>query len=125
MNALYIICGLGVLSLVAEIVSMKRWLIFILTAGIAVAVGAAVMDWNSTRSYFSDMVVFDNFALAFTILICTLAVFWFWMSRSYFHNETHITDQAALVLFVLVGAIVLASFNNMAMLFLGIEILSI
>ena len=125
MNTLYIICGLGVLSLVAEIVSMKRWLIFVLTAGIAVAVGAAVMDWDSARSYFSDMVVFDNFALAFTILICTLAVFWFWMSRSYFHNETHITDQAALVLFVLVGAIVLASFNNMAMLFLGIEILSI
>lgn len=125
MNALYILCGLGVLSLVAEIVSIKRGLLFFLTVGIAVAAGVAVMDWNSTQSYFSDMVVFDNFALAFTILICILTVFWFWMSRSYFHNETHVTDQAALVLFAVVGAIVLTAYNNMAMLFLGVEILSL
>ena len=69
MNALYIICGLGVLSLVAEIVSLKKWLVAFLTLGIAVAAGVAFMDWDTTRSYFSDMVVFDNFAIAFTILI--------------------------------------------------------
>ncbi len=125
MNALYVICGLGVLSLIAEIVSLKKWLIVILTLGIALAGSLAIMDWDTNVHYYSDMVIFDNFAIAFSALICVVAVLWFWMANAYFHDETHITDQAALILFVIVGALLLASFNNMAMLFLGIEILSL
>lgn len=125
MNAFYIICGLGVISLLAEITNLKRWLIVILTLGIAAAVVAALMDWGTSRHYYQEMVVFDNFSLAITALICLLGVLWFWMASGYFHNETHLTDEAALVLFSISGAIMMASFNNMAMLFLGIEILSI
>ncbi len=125
MNALYIICGLGVASLVAELVNLKRWLISFLIFGIAVAGASVVMDWNKSLHFFHDMVIFDNMAVAYSVLICVIAFFWFWMAGGYFHKETHVTDQAALVLFVMVGAIVLASFNNMAMLFLGIEILSL
>ncbi len=125
MNALYVICGLGVVSLLAEIANLKRWLVVVLTIGIAGAAGLAMMEWNTTGHYFSDMVVFDNFSLAITALICILGVLWFWMAYGYFHNEAHLTDQTALVLFALAGAIMMASFNNMAMLFLGIEILSI
>jgi NADH-quinone oxidoreductase subunit N len=125
MNALYVICGLGVASLIAEILSLKKWLIPFIILGIAAAVALVVMDWNTNIHYFNDMVIFDNTAIAFSLLICGIAIFWFWMARSYFHEETHVTDQAALVLFVMVGAIVLTSFNNMAMLFLGIEILSL
>ncbi len=125
MNALYIICGLGVASLVAELINLKKWLIPFLMLGIVVATGLLVMEWNSSMHYFYDMVILDNVAVAFGTLICGIAFFWFWMSGSYFHEETHVTDQAALVLFVVVGALILTSFNNMAMLFLGIEILSL
>jgi NADH-quinone oxidoreductase subunit N len=125
MNAFYVICGLGVMSLLAEITNLKRWLVVFLTLGIAIAGGLAVSEWGTTTHYFNDMVVFDNFSLAITALICVLGVLWFWMASGYFHNEAHLTDQSALVLFALSGAIMMASFNNMAMLFLGIEILSI
>jgi NADH-quinone oxidoreductase subunit N len=125
MNALYILCGLGIASLVAELVHLKRWLIPFLILGTAVAFLFVIRDWNTSLHYFSDMVVFDNTAIAFGTLICAISFFWFWMAYDYFHEETHVTDQAALVLFVVVGALVLASFNNMAMLFLGIEILSL
>jgi NADH-quinone oxidoreductase subunit N len=125
MNALYVICGLGVVSLLAEITNLKRWLVVVLTIGIAAAAGLAILEWNSNGHYFSEMVVFDNFSLAITALICVLGVLWFWMAYGYFHNEAHLTDQTALVLFALAGAVMMASFNNMAMLFLGIEILSI
>jgi len=47
------------------------------------------------------------------------------MSADYFRNSSHITDRSAMVLFTVAGALIMASFNNMAMLFLGIEILSI
>ena len=39
MNALYVICGLGVASLLAEIVNLKKRLIPFLTFGVAVAIG--------------------------------------------------------------------------------------
>jgi len=125
MIALYVICGLGVASLVAELINLKKWLIPFLVMGIAAAAVVAVRDWNTGGPSFYGMVVMDNVAVAFSTLICVIAFFWFWMANSYFHRETHVTDQAALVLFVVVGGLVLTSFNNMAMLFLGIEILSL
>jgi NADH-quinone oxidoreductase subunit N len=125
MNALYIICGLGIASLIAEIVNLKKWLVVLVTIGIATAAAVATLDWNTTNSYFNDMVMIDNISIAFTVLICLSAVLWFWLSHDYFKDETHITDQSALVLFALVGALILTCFNNMSMLFLGIEILSI
>src|SRR5260221_12957042 len=125
MNALYVICGLGVASLVAELLHLKKWLIPFLVLGIAAATVVGVRNWNTNVSYFHGMVVMDNVAIAFSTLICVIAFFWFCMANNYFHKETHVTDQAALVLFVIVGGMVLTSFNNMAMLFLGIEILSL
>jgi NADH-quinone oxidoreductase subunit N len=125
MNALYIICGLGIASLIAEIVNLKKWLVVLVTIGIATAAAVATLDWNTTNSYFNDMVMIDNISIAFTVLICLSAVLWFWLSHDYFKDETHITDQSALILFALVGAVILTCFNNMSMLFLGIEILSI
>jgi len=125
MNAFYVICGLGVFSLLAEIINLKRWLIGIVTIGMAAVVALAVNEWNTAGSYYHDMLVFDNFAIAITALIAVLGVLWFWMASGYFHDETHLTDQVTLVLFSISGGVLMASFNNMAMLFLGIEILSI
>lgn len=125
MNSLYVICGLGLISLIAELANFKKQLIPIFIVGILAAIGLAVMDWGTSLHYFSDMAIFDNVALSFSILICATAAFWFLIANDYFHTETHITDQAALVIFVMAGGVIMASFNNMAMLFLGIEILSL
>jgi NADH-quinone oxidoreductase subunit N len=125
MNALYLICGLGIASLIAEIINFKKWLVVLAAIGVALAALVATTDWNTSSSYFNDMLHVDNISIAFSILICLAGALWFWMAHNYFHDETHITDQAALILFSLVGALILTSFNNMSMLFLGIEILSI
>lgn len=125
MNALYIICGLGIAALIAEIINFKKWFVAVAGVGIAAAAVIATTDWNSSTHYFSEMVIIDNFSISFTILICAIGAIWFWLAHDYFHDETHVTDQSALILFALAGAIILTSFNNMSMLFLGIEILSI
>ena len=124
MNALYVICGLGIVALVAEIMSLKKWLTAVMMAGLIIATGLVVLDWGTDASYFNGMVVFDKFSLAFTALISIASIFWFWMFGDYF-KDAHQTDKSALVLFAVAGAVIMASFNNMAMLFLGIEILSI
>ncbi len=125
MNALLVICGLGIFSLIAEVVNFRKGLIFVILLGLAVALGLVGYSLGTTTSHFSNMLLFNDLALAFTGLIIAASIFWFWMSRVYFSVDEEITERSAMVLFVVSGAVVLASFNNMAMLFLGIEILSI
>jgi NADH-quinone oxidoreductase subunit N len=126
MNAFYIICGLGVASLIAEVINLRKGLILLMIVGIATAAALISLDWNTAIHYYSDMMVFDNVAIAFTTLICVIAILWLWMSSdSLIEDERHETDKIALVLFTIAGAVILTAFNNMAMLFLGIEILSI
>lgn len=125
MNALFVICGLGIVSLVAEIINSKKWLHGFIIMGLLAALALVAGDWGSPGKHFHDMVVFDPFALSFTGLIVTTSFFWFWMARDYFQGQRHQTDRSSLALFVVVGAVCMVSFNNMAMLFLGIEILSL
>ncbi|HKZ66637.1 MAG TPA: NADH-quinone oxidoreductase subunit N [Chitinophagaceae bacterium] len=125
MNALIIICGLGFMSLLAEITNLKRGLHTAIIIGLVLAAVLLVMDWNSSIHYYSDMLVFDNFSIVFAALILVVAVFWFCISETYFLKQPHQTDRSALVVFTIAGGIMMVSFHNMAMLFLGIEILSI
>jgi len=125
MNALLIVCGLGFVSLLAEIINFKKGLHVLIILGLIGAVVMVVKDWNSPLHYFNNMVAFDQFSMAFTCLIIVVAVAWFCISSPYFINQSHQTDRTALVVFTIVGAIMMVSFHNMAMLFLGIEILSI
>lgn len=125
MNALYVICGLGFLSLVTEIVNFKKILTAAIFIGLFAAAFLMIRDWDTNLHYYNDMVVFNNFSIAFSTLIIVIAISWFWMSGDYFRGQSHQTDRSALILFAIVGAILMVSFNNMAILFLGIEILSI
>ncbi|MCX6295088.1 MAG: NADH-quinone oxidoreductase subunit N [Bacteroidetes bacterium] len=83
-----------------------------------------IFDWDTNKLYFK-MVQFDNYAVAFTAVIIVIAFLWFIMAEGFFKEESNQTDYFALVLFSLVGAVIMVSYSNMAMLFLGIEILSI
>lgn len=125
MNAVYILSGLGIVSLLAEIFSFRKILFPIVLIGLIATVGLLIMDWNTGLSHYSNMLTFDNYAIAFSAAISVIAFLWFLMSRDYFENNTHVTDHFALVLFSLVGAVFMVSYSNLAMLFLGIEILSI
>jgi NADH-quinone oxidoreductase subunit N len=125
MNAVYILSGLGLFSLLSEIFNFRKILFPVVLLGLLASCAVVIMDWNTSISHFSNMLTFDNFAVAFSAVISFIAFLWFMMSRDYFENNTHVTDHFALVLFSLVGAVFMVSYTNLAMLFLGIEILSI
>ena len=126
MKGLFIISGLGVLAMLAEIFKFKKLLYPLVLIGILAAYLTNFMEWNNNFNItmFSNMIRFDNVALAFSGVILVTAFFWFILANDYF-EEDHVTDHFALVLFALVGALMLTSFSNMTTLFLGIEILSI
>jgi len=125
MNALYIVSGLGILALLAEVFSLKKILISAVVLGLVAAVVVITFDWNTSRYYFQNMVVFDNSALAFSALMIITSLIWLHITGPYFTHDENKVERLSLVLFVLVGGIVMSAFNNMAMLFLGIEILSV
>jgi NADH-quinone oxidoreductase subunit N len=125
MNAVYILSGLGLFSLLSEIFNFRKILFPVVLIGLLASGAVVIMDWNTSLSHFSNMLTFDNYAVAFSAVISFIAFLWFMMSRDYFENNTHVTDHFALVLFSLVGAVFMVSYTNLAMLFLGIEILSI
>jgi len=126
MKGLFIISGLGVLAMLAEIFKFKKLLYPLVLMGILAAYAMNFMEWNSNYDIpmFGNMIRFDNVALAFSGVILVTAFFWFILANDYFEHD-HITDHFALVLFALVGALMLTAFSNMTTLFLGIEILSI
>lgn len=126
MKSLIILSGLGALTLFSEIINFKKWLYPIVLLGLLACIGFAVKDWNAPAHHFyNNMMIFDNMAIAFTILLCGVVFVWLIFANEYLNNETHITDHISLILFASVGAMMMVSYGNMVMLFLGIETLSI
>lgn len=125
MNILLTIAGLGILSMLSEMLNFKKQLLWLVLAGLVVAAGFVVYEFDTFFSYFNNMVMFDNYAMSFSGLLIATAFLWFLMSRSYFTSETSIADHYALILFALAGAIVMVSFADLTMLFIGLEILSV
>ena len=125
MNALFVLCGIGVVSLLAEIVNLRKGLTWIVIAGLAIAAFLLMADWNGNHRHYNDMLVFDNFSIAFSALIAITSMIWFFTSAPFFADPAYRTDRSALMVFSTVGAVLMVSFNNLAILFLGIEILSI
>lgn len=78
------------------------------------------------RMYFNDMLRFDGFSVWFNLLMtgCTV-LYVFLMGKEISKVGVHVAEYFALISFILVGVYLLSSYNNMLMLFLGIEILSI
>ncbi len=132
MNTLLIATGLGLFCLIAELINFKKLLIPAILLGLGVLFYVTMGQWGQNALAtlggldMSHMIGFDNYALAFSGLAIFITALIFMMAQDYYKTEMHhITDYAAIFLFTLTGAIVLFSFNNLAMLFLGIEIVSI
>src|SRR3954471_1466084 len=124
MKALILLSSLGVITLLAEIFSFKKVLYPLVLLGIATIFVFNACDWNTNLPHFK-MMLFDNYAVAFTGVILLVAFLWFLMSEDFFKDDSNKTDHYALVIFALTGTVLMVSYTNMAMLFLGIEILSI
>lgn len=125
MNTLLVLAGIGIFGLFSEIFRFKKALLPVVFLGLATALATIVCDWNTNVSYFNNMMQVDNFSLAFSAVMIGITMLWFIISPGFFTDETSKSDHFTLILFALTGGVLMSSFNNMVMLFLGIEILSI
>ncbi len=83
-------------------------------------------DWNAPGTYFNNMIEVTNPNIIVGSVIILSALFLVLLSPGQFDDENaHPAEYYALMQFSVVGALIMASFNNLLMLFLGLEILSI
>lgn len=117
----------GLFSMIVGLFKVNEKLVLgLLTA--ALLAGAAVLfsEWGGEFRYFNDMVYFDNYAIAFSISLIAVTVIIFLLSEIHFQQvKEYVTEQYALVIFSLIGMVIIVSFHHLAMLFVGIEIMSI
>ncbi|AUD05262.1 NADH-quinone oxidoreductase subunit N [Spirosoma pollinicola] len=84
------------------------------------------LDWNKTYLYFNDMLRTNNLGMVFTAIILLSAFLVVALSGSLLENEeSQPAEYYAIILFSLVGAIMMVSYENLIMLFVGVEILSV
>jgi len=127
MTILFVVSFLGVLAMLAEIFKFKKALPLLTLSGLAIAIGLGAIEWSNPTSIpiFNNMLVFNHYAVAFSVSLCLITFLWFLLAQNYVESETAVTDNYTLILFSLAGAITMTAFGNLTMLFLGIEILSI
>jgi len=125
MNTLIVIACLGIAAMMSEVLGFKKLLLPLVVIGLVAGIVLLANDWGTAIRYYSDMVYFDNYAIAFSSLVIVLTLLWLIMAKEYFDSFSSKTENAALILFCLTGAIVMISYADLSMLFIGIEILSI
>ncbi|MCP1996718.1 NADH-quinone oxidoreductase subunit N [Flavobacterium sp. HSC-61S13] len=127
MNTIIAIAALAVLVLVVEIVNLRKLIVPMTVIGLLAILGITLNNLNVTESFYNNMIVVDSFSVAFSSLFIVLTTFLVALSTDFYENEDalKISDYVSLKLFLLLGAVSMVSFGNMAMFFLGLEILSI
>ena len=87
---------------------------------------SSYIDWNAPGTYFSEMLLIDNQSIIFSTVLILATILVVLLSDEYLHDDVaQPAEYLALVQFALVGAIIMVSFKNLIMLFVGIEILSV
>jgi len=126
MNTLIAIIGLGVLCLLFEILDFRKAIIPVTIIGLLGVLGLTVADYNAPASYYNNMISVNNFSVTFSSLFIVLTIFLVALSHNFYENhQTKLSDFIAIKIFLLSGAVAMVSFGNLAMFFLGIEVLSI
>lgn len=127
MSAIITLSLLAILVLYLGLFKAKKALLPVSLLGLLATLVLHVVEWGKdAKPLFSGMVLFDHFAVAFSILCIFVTAFVLLLAKDYFDQaSTHVAEYYALILFSLTGALLVVSFHNLVMLFMGIEIMSV
>ncbi len=125
MNIIITIAVTALVVLYAGLFKAKKALLPITLIGLLTALGFVAVSWNTDQVYYG-MMQMDNFALAFSGITILGTLFIFLLTQNYFAKDSeNIAEYFTLILFSLVGIVIMVSYKNMSMLFIGLEIMSV
>lgn len=91
-----------------------------------IALASGFVDWNAPGVYFNNMIEVTNSNIIVQSILLLSALFVVFLSSGQFSDEhAQPAEYYAIMQFSVVGALMMTTFNNYIMLFLGLEILSI
>lgn len=126
MNTLIAIIGLGVLCLLFEIFNLRKAIVPITIIGLLGVLGLTISEMDTPASFYNNMIVVSKFSGAFSSLFIVLTIFLVALGHNFYEQkQSKISDFIAIKIFLLAGAVAMVAFGNLAMFFLGIEVLSI
>ncbi|CAM3331037.1 NADH-quinone oxidoreductase subunit N [Flavobacterium longum] len=126
MNTLIAIIGLGIICLLMEILNARKAIVAVTVIGLLAVLGLTVAEFGIADSRFNNMVVNSKFATSFSGLFIILTLFLVLLGGDFYKaHPKKLSDYIAMKIFLLAGAVAMVSFGNLAMFFLGIEVLSI
>lgn len=125
MLQILILSGLGVLAMISEVLNFKKVMPYITIVGLIGTIVSLVMQWGVNNSWFGHMMVDDNFSQSFMLITSVVTLLWLLLFKNAYSDENVVSEYLSIAAFATVGGFMMVSFTNLAMLFLGIEILSI
>jgi NADH-quinone oxidoreductase subunit N len=117
---------IGMITMFLGISEKKKLILPVIISGLILTFFLNMTEWNSNLIYFGEMMTVDNFAVSFNgVLIFTTILVFLFAGNYYRGVERPLEDIYSIMLFALCGAVVMSSFSNLVMFFIGIEILSV
>ncbi|UTA68380.1 NADH-quinone oxidoreductase subunit N [Emticicia sp. 21SJ11W-3] len=116
----------GIITLFLGFLKSKKVLLPASLLFITIAFIANFYEWNKPGLYFNNMLQVNNLSILFTAILLISAFLIMALSKG-FIDEDHAqpAEYFAILQFSLVGAIMMTGFQNLIMLFIGVEILSV
>jgi len=125
MNIIITIVVTALVVLYAGLFKATKALLPLTLVGLLVALGFCVTSWDTNTVYYG-MMQMNNFAIAFSSLLILGTAFIFLLTENYFAKDSeNVAEYYTLILFALSGGVMMVSYTNMSMLFIGLEIMSV
>jgi NADH-quinone oxidoreductase subunit N len=116
----------GLVTLFLGFLKSKKILLPASLLFVALAFLSNLVDWNAPGLYFYNMLEASNLSILFTSIILLSAFLIMALSKGFIDDENaQPAEYFAIMQFSLVGAIMMTNFQNLIMLFIGVEILSV
>ena len=127
MNALITISVLAIVVLYLGLYNFKKALLPVTVIGLVLAALFSIAEWGKAAlPIYNGMMQYDNFAVAFSCITIISTILIMLLSRNYFERiSSNVAEYYTIILFSLAGIIVMVSYHNLVMLFIGIEIMSV
>ncbi|MBB6005404.1 NADH-quinone oxidoreductase subunit N [Arcicella rosea] len=127
MNAIIALSLFGISNLFLGFLNNRKILLPATLVFILIALGLNFADWNHEYYWFNNMLKTNNLSVNFVTIILLSTFLVVAISRSFGDDDehSHPAEYYAILLFSAVGAIMMVTFENLIMLFVGLEILSV
>lgn len=117
----------GIVNLFLGFLKSRKILLPATLLFLIVALVLNSLDWNQQALYFGDMLRVNNVFVNFSGIVLLTALLIVGISRHFGNDEehTHPAEYYAILLFSVTGALMMIGFENLIMLFVGVEVLSV